>query len=46
MHRVREGFLKEAETYPHVAVIDATQEIDGIQQAIRAAVSLRLKEMP
>lgn len=46
MHRVREGFLKEAEVYPHVAVIDATQEIDAIQQAIRAAVSQRLKDMP
>ena len=46
MHRVREGFLKEAEVYPHVAVIDASQEIDAIQQAIREAVSQRLKDMP
>ncbi|PQO47122.1 dTMP kinase [Blastopirellula marina] len=46
MHRVREGFLKEAETYPHVAVIDASQEIDAIQKAIREAVSQRLKDMP
>ncbi|PQO40272.1 dTMP kinase [Blastopirellula marina] len=45
MHRVREGFLKEAEIYPHVSVIDATQEIDTIQMAIREAVTLRIKEL-
>ena len=45
MHRVREGFLKEASIYPHVATIDATQEIDAIQTAIRNAVTTRLKEM-
>lgn len=46
MHRVREGFLAEAETYPHVAVVDATQSIEVIQQAIREAVVTRLEEMP
>ncbi|MEW4451834.1 dTMP kinase [Bremerella sp. JC817] len=45
MHRVREGFLKEAEVYPHVAVIDATQDIETIQSAIRGAVSKRLEEL-
>ncbi|MEW4560904.1 dTMP kinase [Bremerella sp. JC770] len=45
MHRVREGFLKEAAIYPHVSVIDATQEIDTIQTAIREAVTARLKEL-
>lgn len=45
MHRVREGFLKEAEIYPHVVVVDATQSIDAIQQAIRQAVSERIEEM-
>ncbi|PQO29270.1 dTMP kinase [Bremerella cremea] len=45
MHRVREGFLKEAEVYPHVAVVDAAQPIETIQTAIREAVIQRLEEM-
>ncbi|PQO38606.1 dTMP kinase [Blastopirellula marina] len=45
MHRVREGFLKEAEVYPHVVVVDAAQPIETIQTAIREAVTLRLKEL-
>ena len=45
MHRVREGFLQEAEVYPHVVVIDAAQPIETIQTAIREAVTQRLQEL-
>lgn len=45
MHRVRNGFLREAKLYPHVAVIDATQPIETIQAAIREAAERRIEEL-
>jgi len=45
MHRVREGFLKEAEIYPDCVVVDASQPIEAIQSAIRKAVQCRMQEL-
>jgi len=45
MHRVREGFLKEASTYPHVARIDATLPVNEIQDKIRQSTEQRIKEL-
>jgi thymidylate kinase len=43
MERVRQGFLAEAKLLDNVFVLDATQDIDSIQQQIRSAAEKLLK---
>ena len=43
MERVRQGFLEEAKLLDNVFVLDATQDIDTIQQQIRSVAAKLLK---
>ncbi|MGY8767434.1 MAG: dTMP kinase [Pirellulales bacterium] len=43
MERVRQGFLAEAKLLDNVFVLDATQDIDSIQQQIRSVAEKLLK---
>ncbi|PHS13233.1 MAG: dTMP kinase [Blastopirellula sp.] len=43
MERVRQGFLEEAKLLENVFVLDATQDIDTIQQQIRSVAEKLLK---